>query len=75
MAETVNIFGRNYLFISRADADYLENHRMACFSGRIDANTCELNCYSHIYQNNDKKFNENISGVIRRMSHIDVGTM
>lgn len=67
--ETIEIIGRKYKLLTMAEAEHLEFLRQDCFIGRIDANTCETECYSHIFHSLETKEQNEISGVVRGFRH------
>lgn len=75
MEDRVEIFGRNYQFITPHQAEVFEDFRMLSFTGQIDANTCEKQCYESFfgrdYENQGGK--EDISGLIKRFYGRDTG--
>lgn len=73
--ETLNIFGRDYLFITREQADHLENFRADSFLGNIDANTCEKKCYCIVFPEEKVKHKEQFFGVIKKFRDYEVGTI
>lgn len=72
--ETIDILGRNYMLITRAEAEHLEFLRQDSFLGAIDANTCESESYKFIFTDG---ISQNVTGVIKRNSgqFIDLGTV
>lgn len=62
-----NILGRDFLIITRAQAEELENLRFNSFNGTIDANTCEKESYKFIFSEKFKAENNfnKIYGVAR----------
>jgi len=72
------ILGRDYLIITRAQADELEHLRFNSFDGIIDANTCEHEAYNFIFSEElQSQRNANkIYGVIKDMNfHGERGSM
>jgi len=74
MENIIEIFGRDYLYITKEQADYLEFYRAESFLGKIDANTCESECYKKIFPE-DKEFQKEIFGVVKRFQSIEVGVI
>lgn len=73
--EKIEIFGRQYQFITRAQAENLENLRADSFLGKIDANTCERECYNVIFNGESIGPFSNIFGVIKRFQGMDTGSI
>jgi hypothetical protein len=71
--ETTDIFGRSYMYITRAQAEHLENLRIHSFSSMISADDAEKECYEIIFGKEYDNKNESITGVIKRIQHIDSG--
>lgn len=77
MEDRIEIFGRNYQFITPHQAEVFEDFRMLSFTGQIDANTCERKCYEHFfgqdYENPGGK--EELYGLIKRYQGRDTGVI
>lgn len=74
--EVIKIFDRNFMYITRAQADTLEYLRYDSFNGKIDANTCESEAYKFIFDDNTPTHKDGeIFGLVKRVHHMDVGTI
>jgi hypothetical protein len=75
MKDSVEIFGRNYQFITKAQAETFEDYRVKSFLGNIDANTCERKCYEYYFgvDFDSENLNYAIHGLIKRYMHNDTG--
>lgn len=73
MENKVEIFGRNYQFITKAQAEAFEDYRVQSFLGNIDANTCERKCYEYFFGVDYENSNYAIHGLIKRYMHNDTG--
>jgi hypothetical protein len=71
MKDSVDILGRNYQFVTKAQAETFEDYRVQSFLGNIDANTCERKCYEYYFDS--ENLNYAIHGLIKRYMHNDTG--